>query len=93
MIIVCDIIVLGSQVESVLSMVSSMTCDQSDQPLVEPDPEDLAEEQGLLARWSYIQKDQPYVKYVKVVEILWLYDSWMWFQVHQTQKSWYFVLH
>ena len=38
------------QVDAVLSMVASIICDQSDQPLVEPDPEDLAEEQGLLAR-------------------------------------------
>ncbi|KAK3888494.1 hypothetical protein Pcinc_007453 [Petrolisthes cinctipes] len=53
------------QVESVLSMVSSMTCDQSDQPLVEPDPEDLAEEQGLLARFLHLFKsdnsDQQYL--------------------------------
>lgn len=31
-------------------MIASLICDQSDQPLVDPDPEDLAEEQGLLAR-------------------------------------------
>ena len=33
-----------------LSMVSSLICDQSDQPPNDMDPEDLAEEQGQLAR-------------------------------------------
>lgn len=42
------------QVDAVLSMIASLICDQSDQPLVDPDPEDLAEEQGLLARQDYI---------------------------------------
>lgn len=41
------------QVDAVLSMISSLICDQSDQPLVDPDPEDLAEEQGLLARQEH----------------------------------------
>ncbi|KAG0716858.1 Vacuolar protein sorting-associated protein 35 [Chionoecetes opilio] len=46
------------QVDAVLSMVASLTCDQSDQPLVEPDPEDLAEEQGLLARFIHLFKSE-----------------------------------
>ncbi|XP_064107288.1 vacuolar protein sorting-associated protein 35-like isoform X2 [Macrobrachium nipponense] len=53
------------QVDAVLSMIASLICDQSDQPLVEPDPEDLAEEQGLLARFLHLFKstnsDQQYL--------------------------------
>ncbi|CAL4064925.1 unnamed protein product [Meganyctiphanes norvegica] len=53
------------QVDAVLSMVASIVCDQGDQPLVEPDPEDLAEEQGLLARFIHNFKsdnsDQQYL--------------------------------
>ncbi|XP_012265387.1 vacuolar protein sorting-associated protein 35 isoform X4 [Athalia rosae] len=38
------------QVDAVLSMVSPLVQDQPDQPTVEEDPEDFAEEQGLLGR-------------------------------------------
>ena len=38
------------QVDAVLSMVSPLVQDQLDQPNIEEDPEDFAEEQGLLGR-------------------------------------------
>lgn len=38
------------QVDAVLFMVSSLVQDQPDQPNIEEDPEDFAEEQGLLGR-------------------------------------------
>ncbi|XP_015172905.1 PREDICTED: vacuolar protein sorting-associated protein 35 isoform X4 [Polistes dominula] len=38
------------QVDAVLSMVAPLVQDQSDQPSIEEDPEDFAEEQGLLGR-------------------------------------------
>ena len=38
------------QVDAVLTMLSSLIQDQSDQPSTEEDPEDFAEEQGLLGR-------------------------------------------
>jgi vacuolar protein sorting-associated protein 35 len=38
------------QVDAVLTMLSSLIQDQSDQPSAEEDPEDFAEEQGLLGR-------------------------------------------
>ncbi|XP_014606051.1 PREDICTED: vacuolar protein sorting-associated protein 35 isoform X4 [Polistes canadensis] len=38
------------QVDTVLSMVAPLVQDQSDQPSIEEDPEDFAEEQGLLGR-------------------------------------------
>ncbi|XP_046737836.1 vacuolar protein sorting-associated protein 35 isoform X3 [Diprion similis] len=38
------------QVDAVLSMVSPLVQDQPDQPTIEEDPEDFAEEQGLLGR-------------------------------------------
>nr|CAD7394670.1 unnamed protein product [Timema cristinae] len=41
------------QVDTVLTMVSTLVQDQSDQPSVEEDPEDFAEEQGLLGRLAF----------------------------------------
>jgi vacuolar protein sorting-associated protein 35 len=38
------------QVDTILTMLSSLIQDQSDQPSAEEDPEDFAEEQGLLGR-------------------------------------------
>lgn len=38
------------QVDAVLTMLASLIQDQSDQPSTEEDPEDFAEEQGLLGR-------------------------------------------
>ncbi|XP_020284826.1 vacuolar protein sorting-associated protein 35 isoform X1 [Pseudomyrmex gracilis] len=38
------------QVDAILSMVSPLVQDQPDQPIIEEDPEDFAEEQGLLGR-------------------------------------------
>jgi hypothetical protein len=48
-----DIVILHAvlvQVDAVLTMLSSLIQDQSDQPSTEEDPEDFAEEQGLLGR-------------------------------------------
>ncbi|KAG5309254.1 VPS35 protein, partial [Acromyrmex insinuator] len=44
------LIPMQEQVDAVLFMVSSLVQDQSDQPNIEEDPEDFAEEQGLLGR-------------------------------------------
>jgi vacuolar protein sorting-associated protein 35 len=46
-VIFCAVLV---QVDAVLTMLSSLIQDQSDQPSAEEDPEDFAEEQGLLGR-------------------------------------------
>ena len=46
-VIFCAVLV---QVDAVLTMLSSLIQDQSDQPSTEEDPEDFAEEQGLLGR-------------------------------------------
>lgn len=46
-VIFCVVLV---QVDAVLTMLSSLIQDQSDQPSAEEDPEDFAEEQGLLGR-------------------------------------------
>jgi hypothetical protein len=46
-VIFCAVLV---QVDAVLTMLSSLIQDQSDQPSIEEDPEDFAEEQGLLGR-------------------------------------------
>jgi hypothetical protein len=46
-VIFCALLV---QVDAVLTMLSSLIQDQSDQPSTEDDPEDFAEEQGLLGR-------------------------------------------
>jgi vacuolar protein sorting-associated protein 35 len=51
-IIFLDAIFCG-QVDAVLTMISSMIQDQPDQPAGEEDPEDFAEEQGLLGRYEY----------------------------------------
>jgi hypothetical protein len=42
--------ILLAQVDAVLTMFSPLIQDQSDQPPGEEDPEDFAEEQGLLGR-------------------------------------------
>ncbi|CAL1677138.1 unnamed protein product [Lasius platythorax] len=44
------LIPMQEQVDAVLSMVSPLIQDQPDQPNIEEDPEDFAEEQGLLGR-------------------------------------------
>ncbi|KAL6434973.1 hypothetical protein ACFW04_005256 [Cataglyphis niger] len=44
------LIPMQEQVDAVLSMVSPLVQDQPDQPNIEEDPEDFAEEQGLLGR-------------------------------------------
>nr|CAD7452088.1 unnamed protein product [Timema tahoe] len=46
------------QVDTVLTMVSTLVQDQSDQPSVEEDPEDFAEEQGLLGRFIHHLKSE-----------------------------------
>jgi hypothetical protein len=48
LVIIFDVILV--QVDAVLTMLSSLIQDQSDQPPGEEDPEDFAEEQGLLGR-------------------------------------------
>lgn len=47
-IVICCAVLI--QVDAVLTMLSSLIQDQSDQPSIEEDPEDFAEEQGLLGR-------------------------------------------
>jgi len=53
------------QVDAVLTMLSSLIQDQSDQPSAEEDPEDFAEEQGLLGRFIHLLRsdipDQQYL--------------------------------
>lgn len=46
------------QADAVLSMVSPLVQDQPDQPAVEEDPEDFAEEQGLLGRLIHHLKSE-----------------------------------
>jgi hypothetical protein len=48
LVIIFDVVLV--QVDTVLTMLSSLIQDQSDQPAGEEDPEDFAEEQGLLGR-------------------------------------------
>lgn len=45
-------------VDQVLVMISSLTEDQSDQPIVEEDPEEFAEEQALVARFIHQLKSE-----------------------------------
>lgn len=53
------------QVDAVLSMVSPLVQDQSDQPNIEEDPEDFAEEQGLLGRLiHHFKSDTPDQQYM-----------------------------
>ncbi|GFG38277.1 hypothetical protein Cfor_01909 [Coptotermes formosanus] len=53
------------QVDTILTMLSSLIQDQSDQPSAEEDPEDFAEEQGLLGRFIHLLRsdipDQQYL--------------------------------
>jgi vacuolar protein sorting-associated protein 35 len=46
------------QVDAVLTMLSSLIQDQSDQPSTEEDPEDFAEEQGLLGRFIHLLRSE-----------------------------------
>ncbi|XP_059480904.1 vacuolar protein sorting-associated protein 35 isoform X2 [Neocloeon triangulifer] len=46
------------QVDTVLTMIDSMIQDQSDQPSSEEDPDDFAEEQGLLGRFIHHLKSE-----------------------------------
>ncbi|KAL7639004.1 UNVERIFIED_CONTAM: hypothetical protein RMT77_010538 [Armadillidium vulgare] len=53
------------QVDALLSMISSLVCDQSDQPLSQVDMEDHLEEQGLMAKFLHLfqadNSDQQYL--------------------------------
>jgi hypothetical protein len=57
LIIIFDVVLF--QVDAVLTMLSSLIEDQSDQPPGEEDPEDFAEEQGLLGRSVKAKKAIP----------------------------------
>jgi len=54
-------------VDSVLGLVSPLIQDQSDQPEAEEDPEDFAEEQGMVGRFIHLlvaeDPDQQYLVY------------------------------
>nr|XP_012216227.1 PREDICTED: vacuolar protein sorting-associated protein 35 isoform X4 [Linepithema humile] len=59
------LIPMQEQVDAVLSMVSPLVQDQSDQPNIEEDPEDFAEEQGLLGRLiHHFKSDTPDQQYM-----------------------------
>jgi len=54
-----------SQVDGILSLVSPLVQDQSDEPEEEGDPEDFAEEQGIMGRFIHMLQaedcDQQYL--------------------------------
>ncbi|XP_049788980.1 vacuolar protein sorting-associated protein 35 isoform X1 [Schistocerca nitens] len=53
------------QVDAVLAMISPLVQDQPDQPAAEDDPEDFAEEQGLLGRFiHHLRSDTPDQQYL-----------------------------
>lgn len=54
----------ADQVDSILTMISTLVKDQDDQPTEKPDPEDFAEEQGIVARFVHlIKSDDPDMQY------------------------------
>ena len=54
------LITTTEQVDSLLTMLSPLVCDQKDQPDEDPDPEDFAEEQSSMARFiSLFQAESP----------------------------------
>lgn len=61
-----EILIPGQeQVDAVLSMAAPLVQDQPDQPNVEEDPEDFAEEQGLLGRLiHHFKSDTPDQQYM-----------------------------
>ena len=54
-----------SQVDGILSLISPLVQDQSDEPAEEEDPEDFAEEQGIMGRFIHMLRaddcDQQYL--------------------------------
>ena len=53
------------QVEGVLTLVSPLVQDQTDQPEEEEDPEDFAEEQGLMGRFVHqLKANDPNQQYL-----------------------------
>ena len=60
-----------SQADQVLSLVSPLVQDQSDQPAEEEDPEDFAEEQGLMGRFVHLlvtdDADQQYLVSIELI--------------------------
>lgn len=54
-----------AQVDGILALVSSLVQDQTDQPSEEDDPEDFAEEQGLMGRFiNLLHADDPDQQYL-----------------------------
>ena len=60
--------------DTVLNLVSTLVCDQSDQPTEEEDPEDFAEEQGLMGRFiNLLQSDDADQQYlVRILQKLYI---------------------
>ena len=56
---------ITSKVDGILALISPLVQDQSDQPEEEEDPEDFAEEQGLMGRFIHLlvadDPDQQYL--------------------------------
>lgn len=53
------------QVDAIMNLVSTLIQDQPDQPAEDPDPEDFADEQGLVGRFIHLlRSDDPDQQYL-----------------------------
>lgn len=52
------IVPLMLQVDSIMNLVSTLIQDQPDQPIEDPDPEDFADEQGLVGRFIHLLRSE-----------------------------------
>ena len=61
----CSVVALLLQVDNLLSITSVLVQDQNDQPEDGDDPEDFAEEQGLMGRFIHLlYSDDPNQQYL-----------------------------